>query len=407
MNRNDFMDQLESLLQNISSTEREEALQFYEGYFDDAGKENEQEVIEALGNPARVAENIKRDLLGNGGVEGAARKVRACDRVLVEYGKESQEEETPDGMPGYGEESERPELAETQSGAATGGKSLGTSSHLGTQPTFAGGQGGQPGFGSGTESRTAFAGGQGGQPGFGSGTESRTAFAGGQGGQPGFGSGTESRTASAGSKEGQAGGGFGAASDMFSSADWMGSDPQSWQFSQSGQYGESGQFGGTGQYGESGQFGATGGCDGFGQYGGVGQPGGDGGYGESGQPGKPGSALPGWAVALLVVALLPACPLVLGIFGTLLGLLASWFAMIFGFGVTALVLLVVLVVLVVAGFICMFANPWVGTALVGGGLLCGALGIVFLMLTVAMAGIVTPAVFKGIKYIFKRAKGRI
>ncbi len=379
MNRNDFMDQLESLLQNISSTEREEALQFYEGYFDDAGKENEQEVIEALGNPARVAENIKRDLLGNGGVEGAARKVRACDRVLVEYGKESQEEETPDGMPGYGEESERPELAETQSGAATGGKSLGTSSHLGTQPTFAGGQGGQPGFGSGTESRTA----------------------------------------SAGSKEGQAGGGFGAASDMFSSADWMGSDPQSWQFSQSGQYGESGQFGGTGQYGESGQFGgtgqygesgqfgATGGCDGFGQYGGVGQPGGDGGYGESGQPGKPGSALPGWAVALLVVALLPACPLVLGIFGTLLGLLASWFAMIFGFGVTALVLLVVLVVLVVAGFICMFANPWVGTALVGGGLLCGALGIVFLMLTVAMAGIVTPAVFKGIKYIFKRAKGRI
>ena len=399
MNRNDFMDQLESLLQNISSTEREEALQFYEGYFDDAGKENEQEVIEALGNPARVAENIKRDLLGNGGVEGAARKVRACDRVLVEYGKESQEEETPDGMPGCGEESERPELVEAQSGAATGGKSLGTSSHLGTQPTFAGGQGGQPGFGNGTESRTA--------------------SAGGQGGQPGFGSGTESRTASAGSQEGQAGGGFGAASDMFSSADWMGSDPQSWQFGQSGQYGESGQFGGTGQYGESGQFGgtgqygesgqfgATGGCDGFGQYGGVGQPGGDGGYGGAGQPGKPGSALPGWAVALLVVALLPACPLVLGIFGTLLGLLASWFAMIFGFGVTALVLLVVLVVLVVAGFICMFANPWVGTALVGGGLLCGALGIVFLMLTVAMAGIVTPAVFKGIKYIFKRAKGRI
>ena len=379
MNRNDFMDQLESLLQNISSTEREEALQFYEGYFDDAGKENEQEVIEALGNPARVAENIKRDLLGNGGVEGAARKVRACDRVLVEYGKESQEEETPDGMPGCGEESERPELVEAQSGAATGGKSLGTSSHLGTQPTFAGSQGGQPGFGSGTESRTA----------------------------------------SAGSQEGQAGGGFGAASDMFSSADWMGSDPQSWQFGQSGQYGESGQFGGTGQYGESGQFGgtgqygesgqfgATGGCDGFGQYGGVGQPGGDGGYGGAGQPGKSGSALPGWAVALLVVALLPACPLVLGIFGTLLGLLASWFAMIFGFGVTALVLLVVLVVLVVAGFICMFANPWVGTALVGGGLLCGALGIVFLMLTVAMAGIVTPAVFKGIKYIFKRAKGRI
>ena len=56
---------------------------------------------------------------GHGGVEGAARKVRACDRVLVEYGKESQEEETPDGMPGCGEESERPELVEAQSGADT------------------------------------------------------------------------------------------------------------------------------------------------------------------------------------------------------------------------------------------------------------------------------------------------
>ena len=66
MNRIEFMKQLESLLQNVSQTEREEALQYYNDYFDDAGPENEKEVIEALGNPARVAENIKRDLMGNG-----------------------------------------------------------------------------------------------------------------------------------------------------------------------------------------------------------------------------------------------------------------------------------------------------------------------------------------------------
>lgn len=60
MNRTEYMRQLESLLQNISATEREEALQYYNEYFNDAGPENEQNVIEALGNPAKVAENIKK-----------------------------------------------------------------------------------------------------------------------------------------------------------------------------------------------------------------------------------------------------------------------------------------------------------------------------------------------------------
>ena len=82
MNRIEFMKQLESLLQNVSQTEREEALQYYNDYCDDDGPENEKEVIEALGNPARVAENIKRDLMGNGEVHA-----RASDRALVEYGK--------------------------------------------------------------------------------------------------------------------------------------------------------------------------------------------------------------------------------------------------------------------------------------------------------------------------------
>ena len=63
MNRTEYMRQLESLLQIISVTEREEALQYYNEYFNDAGPENEQNVIEALGNPAKVAENIKKDIL--------------------------------------------------------------------------------------------------------------------------------------------------------------------------------------------------------------------------------------------------------------------------------------------------------------------------------------------------------
>lgn len=94
MNRVDFMKQLESLLQNISPAEREEALQYYNEYFNDAGEENEQDVIEALGNPAKVAENIKRDLSGNGYGDNTYHKVIAEDKALVEYHQSGKAEDT-------------------------------------------------------------------------------------------------------------------------------------------------------------------------------------------------------------------------------------------------------------------------------------------------------------------------
>ena len=85
MNRTEFMRQLESLLQNISATEREEALQYYNEYFNDAGPENEQNVIEALGNPAKVAENIKKDIFGNGYGENIYQKINADNRACLLY----------------------------------------------------------------------------------------------------------------------------------------------------------------------------------------------------------------------------------------------------------------------------------------------------------------------------------
>lgn len=205
MNRIDFMKQLESLLQNISPGEREEALQYYNEYFNDAGAENEQAVIEALGNPAKVAENIKRDI--NGGGDAGYQKPQ--NRAVIQY-----------------------------------------------QQTAASAQ----------------------------------------------------------------------------------------------------------------------------------------------QPQK--ESIPTWALVLLIIGGILLSPAALGILGgalgTLVGIIAGWFALIFGFGVTALALFVVLLVFLVTGIMCMWTDPLVGVALVGGGLVCGALGILFFMLTVAMAGIVTPAVFHGI-----------
>ena len=111
MNKTEFMRQLESLLQNISQQERQEALQYYEDYFADAGPENEQAVIEALGNPARVAENIRRDLYGAGYGDNYEARRPVTGRELTEYGAPAQ------GMGGAGP---APGPAATVTAAAAG-----------------------------------------------------------------------------------------------------------------------------------------------------------------------------------------------------------------------------------------------------------------------------------------------
>ena len=58
MNRQEFMKRLEELLRGIPASEREDALAYYNDYFDEAGAENEAQVIRELGSPEAVAENI-------------------------------------------------------------------------------------------------------------------------------------------------------------------------------------------------------------------------------------------------------------------------------------------------------------------------------------------------------------
>ena len=62
MNKEQFLDELEKLLQDIDSIERNEALNYYRDYFEDAGSEHEQEVIDELGTPEKVAQTIKEGL---------------------------------------------------------------------------------------------------------------------------------------------------------------------------------------------------------------------------------------------------------------------------------------------------------------------------------------------------------
>ena len=303
MNRADFMKQLESLLTGIAPTEREEAIQYYNDYFDDAGAENEQEVIEALGNPARVAENIKRDLLDSGYGKKPAGKAKASDRALMEYGQSE-----PGGEADAGEE---PDAGHAAAAGQGSGK-----------------------FAAGREDRAA------GEP--------AGAARDGGGGPGGAQARTESNGAGWNPFEG-----YGRSAESAPPEE----DAYRWSHDTAGWFGE--------------------------------------------KPEKERKeSMPAWAIALLITVLVFGFPVYGGVFMGILGLLLGWFGTMLGLGVGALALLILFLVLVVVGILCLIINPWVGIALVGAGLLVGCFGILLMMLTVAMAGIVTPAIFRGIFGLF-------
>lgn len=62
MNRIDFMNRLSALLSDIPEEERKEAVEYYNDYLNDAGVENEEEVLEALGTPEELAMSIREGL---------------------------------------------------------------------------------------------------------------------------------------------------------------------------------------------------------------------------------------------------------------------------------------------------------------------------------------------------------
>ena len=61
MNRYDFINELKNKLRKLPYDEITEAINYYEGYFDDAGAENEQAVLAELGTPSAVASQIIAD----------------------------------------------------------------------------------------------------------------------------------------------------------------------------------------------------------------------------------------------------------------------------------------------------------------------------------------------------------
>lgn len=255
MNRVGFMGQLEGLLADIPAAEKEEALQYYNDYFDDAGEENEENVIRSLGSPSKVAENIKAELRG----EKISAEAKPGDHAVMKY------ESTG--------ETARPQ----------------TSEQIWEEPRNR-----EEPFVGGAEKNTV----------------RREAYA-----------------------EGEI----------------------------------------------------------------ISRPASGDGVGRGGQ-------MPTWLIVLIVGGCCIFLPMVFGIlsalFGAVIGLLVSWFSLIGVCGAVSIAMFVSAIVLVVIGGMCASASPIVCMTLIGIAMLCASIGLLALMLTVWLAGKVTPVIFRGIKRMF-------
>lgn len=95
-----YLARLEELLAALPAEERQEALNYYEEYFDAAGNENEEKTAEELGDPAEVA----RKILEGEGLEADSPTQQEADRDPQRTGTTPQPEEKTTAAPPEGPE---------------------------------------------------------------------------------------------------------------------------------------------------------------------------------------------------------------------------------------------------------------------------------------------------------------
>ena len=65
MNREEYLKRLSFLLKDLPKEEIEDAIAYYEDYFEEAGEEKEEQVIKELGSPEKIAKMIRDSVQGN------------------------------------------------------------------------------------------------------------------------------------------------------------------------------------------------------------------------------------------------------------------------------------------------------------------------------------------------------
>ena len=113
----------------------------------------------------------------------------------------------------------------------------------------------------------------------------------------------------------------------------------------------------------------------------------------------------GGMIALIVILCILASPFLIGLagslFGIIVGIFAALFGIVLGFGITSVVLLIVGVCLFIYGIVLLFGAPLGGLCMIGGALICAAVGLLFFWLTVIICGALIPVVIRGIVKLFQ------
>ena len=58
MTRNEYMEQLKRYLRRLPKEDYENAVEYFSEYFDEAGPENEQQMMKDLGDPKEAAREV-------------------------------------------------------------------------------------------------------------------------------------------------------------------------------------------------------------------------------------------------------------------------------------------------------------------------------------------------------------
>ena len=84
MTRNEYMEQLKRYLRRLPKEDYENAVEYFSEYFDEAGPENEQQMMKDLGDPKEAAREVLLNLLEESVENGSAEEASRTETVKTE-----------------------------------------------------------------------------------------------------------------------------------------------------------------------------------------------------------------------------------------------------------------------------------------------------------------------------------
>ncbi len=81
MTRNEYMEQLKRYLRRLPKEDYENAVEYFSEYFDEAGPENEQQMMKDLGDPKEAAREVLLNLLEESVENGSAEEASSTETV--------------------------------------------------------------------------------------------------------------------------------------------------------------------------------------------------------------------------------------------------------------------------------------------------------------------------------------